>query len=93
MELFFLFKFDIIIHIQSKKEGVEMAYHSNNKLYRETTGGKIGGVCSGLSEYFRIDVSIIRIIFALLVLGWGSGLLLYIILWIILPDKADISGY
>lgn len=66
-----------------------MAYHSNKKMYKDTSTGMMGGVCSGLSEYFKIDVSIVRIIFALLVLGYGTGLMLYIILWIVLPDKRD----
>lgn len=47
----------------------------------------IGGVCAGLSEYFQFDVTLLRIIFAVLSLGWGSGVILYIILWVILPEK------
>lgn len=68
-----------------------MAYHSSNQLYRDRDSGMIGGVCAGLSEYFRIDVTIIRIIAALLVLGYGSGLLIYLVLWVILPDKHRID--
>ncbi|QIK56774.1 PspC domain-containing protein [Erysipelothrix sp. HDW6A] len=64
-----------------------MAYHSEKKLYRDTDSGMIGGVCAGLSEYLRFDVTLLRIIFAVLSLGWGSGVILYIILWIILPEK------
>ena len=50
----------------------------------------LGGVCAGLSEYFRIDVTIIRIIMAVLFFGYGSGLLLYILMWVIIPEKRDI---
>lgn len=64
-----------------------MAYNSGKPLYRTNRGAIMGGVCAGLSEYLHIDVSIIRIITALLVLGFGSGLVIYIILWIILPER------
>ena len=64
-----------------------MAYHSENKLYRDTKEGKLGGVCSGLSEYFKLDVTLIRVIFAVLGIVYGSGLLLYIVLWVVLPEK------
>ena len=52
----------------------------------------IGGVCAGLSEYFKIDVTIIRIILAVMAFGYGSGIAVYLILWMLLPDKRDI-GY
>ncbi len=56
------------------------------KLHRILDGAFIGGVCNGVSDYFNIDVSIVRLILVLLVLGsWGSLIVLYIILWIILP--------
>lgn len=49
----------------------------------------IGGVCSGLAEYFdmAIDPTIIRIIMALLIFCTGIGLLVYIIMWILMPSK------
>ncbi len=65
-----------------------MAYKDpNNRFYRSRDGLVVGGVCSGLSETFKVDVTIIRIIFLAAILSWGSGLLLYIILWIVLPEK------
>lgn len=48
---------------------------------------KIFGVCSGLGNYFEIDPTIVRVIFAFGFLVFGSGLLLYIILAIAMPDK------
>lgn len=68
-----------------------MAYKSKNSLFRDRDGAMIGGVCSGLSEYFHIDVTIIRVIAVFLGIAWGSGILLYIILWILLPDKSDLD--
>ena len=57
------------------------------KLYRSVTDKMIGGVCGGLAEYFAIDPVIVRLIFVLAVIFGGSGILAYIILWIIIPQK------
>lgn len=57
-------------------------------LHRNENDKILGGVCSGLAHYLRIDPTIMRILFALITLGgFGAGVLLYIILWIILPAK------
>lgn len=58
------------------------------KLYRSTSDKMIAGVCGGLGEFFGIDPTIIRVVFALLVIPGGfPGLLPYVILWIIVPEK------
>ncbi|WP_373875492.1 PspC domain-containing protein [Lapidilactobacillus luobeiensis] len=57
------------------------------KLYRSRHDVKIAGVCSGLADYFNIDVTLVRVIFAVLALGWGSTIALYIILWIVVPEE------
>ena len=57
-----------------------------NKLYR-STNKSIAGVCAGIAETFGISVLLVRIIFLASMLYGGSGLLLYLILWIILPVK------
>lgn len=68
-----------------------MAYHDpNSQLYRSKDGAVLGGVCSGLSERFKVDVSLVRIAFLLALFGMGFGLGIYIILWIVLPEKTDI---
>lgn len=51
------------------------------------TDKKLGGVCGGLADYFGIDSLIVRLAFVALILGWGSGLLLYILLWILAPKE------
>lgn len=57
-------------------------------LFRNENDKMLGGVCSGIGAYLRIDTTIIRILFALFTLGaFGTGLVLYIILWAILPSK------
>ena len=47
----------------------------------------IGGVCAGLAEYLDIDPTIVRIVWVLMVLFAGFGILLYVILWLILPKQ------
>ncbi|MFN2103235.1 MAG: PspC domain-containing protein [Candidatus Promineifilaceae bacterium] len=51
----------------------------------------VAGVAGGLAEYFDIDPTIIRILFVLLALFGGGflGILIYIVLWIIMPDPLD----
>lgn len=48
---------------------------------------KIFGVCGGLGDYFDIDPTIIRVLFLIAMLGFGSGLLLYLILAIVVPEE------
>ena len=56
------------------------------KLRRSTKDKKILGVCGGFAEYFDIDVTIVRIIFLVLLLGAGSGLLAYLICALRMPE-------
>ncbi len=62
---------------------------TNKKLYRNEEEAIFAGVCSGLADYFDLDVTLMRVIFVILVIGGGSGLLIYIILWIVTPIKKD----
>jgi len=57
------------------------------KLYRSVTDKMLAGVCGGLAEYFAIDPVLVRLIFVLAVIFGGSGILAYIILWIVIPQK------
>jgi phage shock protein PspC (stress-responsive transcriptional regulator) len=57
------------------------------KLVRDKSRKILGGVCAGLAHYFSIDPVWTRLIFALLSLGYGGGILIYIILWIVLPTE------
>ena len=59
------------------------------KLYRNKKDQKIAGVCAGLAEYLNIDVTVVRLIWALLILCAGSGLWAYIICALIIPEKPD----
>ena len=57
------------------------------RLYRSKKERIIAGVCGGLGEYFGIDPTIVRIIWVLLGLMGGSGIIAYIIAWIIIPEE------
>src|ERR1700722_15358791 len=59
----------------------------NKKLYRDEYHKVIGGVCAGLAEYFDMDVTIVRLLFAFTAFFMGVGFIPYIILWIVLPRK------
>ncbi len=62
------------------------------RLQRSRTDKMLGGVSGGLGVYFNVDPVIVRLIFVMLALSYGSGLLLYIIMWIIMPlEPAPIS--
>jgi phage shock protein C len=57
------------------------------KLYRSTTDRWIAGVCGGIGEYLEIDPNVIRVIWVIItaLTGFLPGILVYILLWIILP--------
>lgn len=60
----------------------------NQTLRRSRTNRVVAGVCGGLGEYFGIDPVIIRFIFILLLLPGGApGLLPYLILWLVMPER------
>jgi phage shock protein PspC (stress-responsive transcriptional regulator) len=56
------------------------------RMYRDPDNRILGGVCSGISAYWRIDPIILRILFVIAFLGYGTGLIIYIILWVVLPE-------
>jgi len=45
----------------------------------------LGGVCAGLAKYFNLDPTVVRLIFVLLFILAGQGLLIYLILWLVVP--------
>ena len=55
------------------------------RLMRSSRDKKIGGVCAGLADYFDLDPTIVRVVWLLAVLCAGTGLLVYLVLWIVLP--------
>lgn len=61
------------------------------KLTRSSSNKMICGVCAGIANYFNIDPTIVRLIWALLILCAGTGILAYIIGAIVIPSENDIS--
>lgn len=57
------------------------------RLYRSEKDKIIAGVCGGMGEYFDTDPIWFRLLAVLLVLSGGSGIIIYIIAWIIIPEK------
>ncbi len=57
------------------------------KLHRNRQEKRIAGVCTGLADYFDIDVTLVGIAFILTVIAGFSGFLAYVILWIVVPVK------
>jgi len=59
------------------------------RLYRSRQQRIIGGVCGGLAEYFEADVSVVRLLWVLLTLLGGAGIIAYLIMWIIVPPQVS----
>lgn len=57
------------------------------KLKRSRSESMIAGVCGGLGDYFGLDPTVVRLVFVLLALLGGPGLVLYVILWIVMPRQ------
>lgn len=69
-----------------------MIFVAEKKLYRSESDRIIGGVCGGIAEVYDLDPSLVRILAVLFVLGFGSGLLAYIIAWLIIPSESEVKN-
>lgn len=70
-----------------KAEEAEPFIPQSRRLYRNEGDKVLGGVASGLAAYFRIDPAMMRLVFVLLTIFGGSGMLIYVVLWILLPSQ------
>ncbi len=61
------------------------------RLMRLEEGRMIAGVCAGLAQYFGVDATLVRIIFVILALFGLGGVVLYLILWLVMPRASDIA--
>ena len=59
---------------------------AQKRLTKSATNKSIWGVCGGIAEYLNVDVTLVRLLFVLLTLAGGPGLILYIALAIVMPD-------
>ena len=57
------------------------------RVFRDSFNGILGGVCSGLGEYFVIDPVIFRLLFIAFFFMFGGGIFIYLIAWLIIPDR------
>jgi phage shock protein PspC (stress-responsive transcriptional regulator) len=55
------------------------------RLQRSRTEKMIAGVCGGLAQYFNIDPTIVRLLWVVITIMGGAGILLYLVLWIVMP--------
>ncbi len=60
---------------------------SGKKLYRSRDDKFLAGVCGGLADYFNMDSNLIRILWIILILFKGAGVLVYLIAWLIIPEE------
>ena len=58
---------------------------NQKKLQRDKQNKVIGGVCSGMANYFGIDAALIRLLFVVAFLFFSTGFWIYVILWIVMP--------
>jgi phage shock protein C len=77
-----LYYYIIIIPVAKNRE-----CKMNKKLYRSAKEKMAGGVAGGLAEYFDIDPTIIRVLFVVSLFLGGTGLIAYIVLWIVVPEQ------
>ncbi|MBN1320079.1 MAG: PspC domain-containing protein [Thermoleophilia bacterium] len=57
------------------------------RLRRSRTEKMLGGVCGGLGEYFNVDPTIIRVLWVVITLLGGAGVIAYLILWVVMPQE------
>jgi phage shock protein C len=65
--------------------GTSPSAGDRKRLVRSSTDKKLGGVCAGLADYFDLDPTMVRVLWLLAIFLGGTGFLVYIILWIVLP--------
>jgi phage shock protein C len=57
------------------------------KLYRSRKDRKVAGVCGGLAEYLNVDATVIRVLFIVFAVMGGAGALIYLGMWLIVPEE------
>ncbi|MGW8315172.1 MAG: PspC domain-containing protein [Bacteroidales bacterium] len=73
------------------KSSFHETYSGHKRLYRDPENSVIGGVCGGLGAYFNVDPVIFRLLFVIFFFAGGASILVYVILWIVLP-KAETAA-
>ncbi len=73
------------------KSVTSTAERDGRRLTKSATGRKVAGVCSGLAHYFDTDPTLVRLVFAGLALLGGSGVVIYLLAWMIMPAASSID--
>ncbi|MBJ6118574.1 DUF2807 domain-containing protein [Pontibacter sp. BT310] len=72
-------------------ESHELPETNVKRLFRDPDDKKLGGVASGIAKYFGVDIAVVRILFLISIFLGGFGLLLYIVLWIAVPEAVTLT--
>lgn len=59
----------------------------SRRLHRSRKDRKLAGVCGGLGEYMNVDPTVIRVLFVVLAVLGGAGALIYLAMWLIVPEE------
>ncbi len=70
-------------------ESVEAGARKPPRLHLSATDRKLTGVCGGLGEFFKVDPVFFRVTFVVLALAGGTGVLLYVLLWLLMPRAGE----
>lgn len=76
---------------EGKSSGRKFSAPGYHRMYRDPDRRIIGGVCAGMGAYWSIDPWIVRVIFIAITLAGGLGLLIYLILYVVLPEAKTTS--
>jgi phage shock protein C len=74
---------------KSRSNAPAMRVRPAKRLYRSGNDRILGGVCGGIAEFYGLDPTVIRILWILLTLVYGLGILLYLALWIVMPRNPN----
>jgi phage shock protein PspC (stress-responsive transcriptional regulator) len=72
--------------------GVQPGIRPHRRLYRPLQGRKIAGVCLGVAQYLELDATLVRVVWLLVALLGGGGVLAYLIAWLIMPCEEDLQA-
>ena len=75
----------------NKKTVSDVKPDNPKRLFRDTKRGELGGVAAGLAAYFGIDITWVRLAFVILTFFSGFGFLIYLILWVVVPEAKTLE--
>ncbi len=64
---------------------------TGKKMFRDTENKVLGGVSGGLAAFFGVDLVVVRLLFVLFTIFFGSGIVIYLVLWVVLPEARSLT--